>query len=245
MADDEEREAVIPALITCVAGVKNRGGKQIANWFGSVVAQTELPDIIVVDYGSEPPAIPSLVWWYFLSPTRTRVIRVETDTEHWSESRALNIGIRHAETEYVMTTNADLIYEPGFVAAVVAQLRKNDQSLVLADRYDLNKAGDVIGKAPGCHKGTCIATRRDWFEKVHGFDERYVGWGFCDIDLVERAATDGLEIVKMDDEMKVYHQWHPHFTQTEPWAAEALAANTRIHAEFGPVVRNPDGWGEL
>lgn len=244
MAADEKQEAVAHAPITCVAGIKDRHWEPTVRWLNSLREQTMQPSMILVDYGSTEAVSPSRLF-NPTDPCDWGILRVVRNTERWSESRALNIGIRHAMTEYVMTTNADLIYDPGFVAAVVERLRKNDRSVVLADRYDLDQQGNVTGKAPNCHKGTCIATRRDWFEKVRGFDERYHGWGFCDIDIVERAATDGLEILTLGDEVKVYHQWHPHFTQTEPWAAEALAVNTRIHAECGPVVRNPDGWGEV
>lgn len=144
MADDEEREAIVPASITCVAGVKDRPWQQLHQWYESLGQQTVSGDVVVVDYSSQPRVeLRPLVWWY---SWRLKIIRVKRGTERWSEARALNIGIRNAETQYVMTTNADLIYPSGFVAAVVAQLQKNDRSLVLADRYDLAKMARPLAR---------------------------------------------------------------------------------------------------
>lgn len=238
------------AEITCVAAIKNKPWRLVRRWYESLCRQTEPVKIIVVDYGS---AFRYLSWERRLflhgdSPASsqewTTLIEVRRNTERWREGHALNIGIRQCETEFLFTTNADLIYDPIFVQTALAALRADPNRLIICDRIDLSPDGSPIGVVPSWYYGTCIGARRSWFEKVHGFDERYIGWGRVDMDIVDRARDDGLSIYNIGQDTKVMHQFHPHVVETCPWMKDTMAHNDVIYRAREGIVRNQSGWGE-
>ena len=75
------------------------------------------------------------------------------------------------------------------------------------ERSDLDADIDlIVEKTTPMSWSCCIAIRRDAWERVGGFDERFVGWGFEDIAF--QAATGGL--VGWDRvEGDVLNLWHP------------------------------------
>lgn len=68
---------------------------------------------------------------------------------------------------------------------------------------------------------TCnLGLWRSDFETVHGFDERYVGWGYEDSDLVVRLLSSGVKRKQGHFKIPVWHLWHPENTrqhQAENW----------------------------
>lgn len=56
---------------------------------------------------------------------------------------------------------------------------------------------------------TCnLAVWRDDFERVNGFDERYVGWGYEDSDLAIRLINAGVMVRRAGGAVTVLHCWH-------------------------------------
>lgn len=53
------------------------------------------------------------------------------------------------------------------------------------------------------------AVHRDDFERVNGFDERFVGWGYEDEDLARRLRRVGVKILDACRESLVLHLFHP------------------------------------
>jgi GT2 family glycosyltransferase len=69
-------------------------------------------------------------------------------------------------------------------------------------------------KLIGCH----IAVWRSDFERVNGFDERFVGWGCEDDDFAQRLRMSGIRIRSVLGRIRIYHMWHPpHPTHTRTW----------------------------
>lgn len=58
-----------------------------------------------------------------------------------------------------------------------------------------------------CNAGVLFATRKEWLEKIGGFDESFFGHGFDDFDLFARLQMIGHGIVK-DPGIGVIHMWH-------------------------------------
>jgi GT2 family glycosyltransferase len=50
---------------------------------------------------------------------------------------------------------------------------------------------------------------RSDFERINGFDERFVGWGCEDDDLGERLRRSGVKIASILGFTHVIHMWHP------------------------------------
>jgi glycosyltransferase involved in cell wall biosynthesis len=56
--------------------------------------------------------------------------------------------------------------------------------------------------------GNNIALWRTDFERVNGFDEQYVGWGFEDRDLQRRLAAVGVRVRSILHRTQPVHLWH-------------------------------------
>lgn len=54
-----------------------------------------------------------------------------------------------------------------------------------------------------------IALWRHDFERINGFDERFVGWGYEDCDLQDRLERAGLRIRSILWRSRPVHLWHP------------------------------------
>jgi len=47
------------------------------------------------------------------------------------------------------------------------------------------------------------------FEKINGFDEKYVGWGLEDVDLQRRLSLLGIRYKTILHKSNAFHLWHP------------------------------------
>jgi GT2 family glycosyltransferase len=57
--------------------------------------------------------------------------------------------------------------------------------------------------------GSNIAVWREDFQRINGFDERFVGWGCEDDDLADRLRASGVRIASILGSTHVFHMWHP------------------------------------
>jgi hypothetical protein len=100
--------------------------------------------------------------------------------------------------------------------------------------------------------GMCMCAPRQWFFRIHGYDERYVLWGHEDDDILKRAKLDGLSQVGISDRTSLIHQWHIPATvnaasltdEERGRRGEALASNRILYMNSMDVIRNPGGWGQ-
>jgi len=60
-------------------------------------------------------------------------------------------------------------------------------------------------KLLGCHFSLC----RDDVERVNGFDENFVGWGYEDDDFARRLYRVGVTPVNVIELARAMHLWHP------------------------------------
>ena len=93
-------------------------------------------------------------------------------------SHARNLAFRLARGDILCSVDADTFLGRGFVAYASAVLSR-DCMFIRASKYS-NLAGRI-----------CI--RRQHFEAVGGFDERFTGWGVEDEDFADRLRMTGLQ----------------------------------------------------
>lgn len=78
--------------------------------------------------------------------------------------------------------------------------------------------------------GFLLGVARDDFERVNGFDVRYVGWGEEDVDLAVRLRRLGLRCGHAGPDATVLHLWHPSRQQrdrpNEPLLERTEASDT-------------------
>ena len=114
--------------ITVVVGVKDIDSKSLANCLKSIRGQfydQSLVEIALVDYDSKEESIP--LYKELCIKFQVKYIRVD-NRPIWSRSNALNIGIKRAKTKYILTMDADLIFENNYIKEVVKELNaKNSE----------------------------------------------------------------------------------------------------------------------
>lgn len=57
--------------------------------------------------------------------------------------------------------------------------------------------------------GSNFGIRKDFLEKINGFNEDYIGYGLEDIDLEKRVRMAGGKVVTMKNKAIQYHLYHP------------------------------------
>lgn len=223
--------------ITVVIVIKNRDYIRAKRCINSLLEQTYPCNIIVIDYGSEDKS------WYpevFGSSEKITLIQVTENTKIFNKSRALNIGFKQANTEYILSTDIDCIFTSNFIEEVMKVLTSKKKVIVLSQKIDLDESGQEIKKHEPSASGSCIGINKEWIEKVHGYDEFYTYWGREDNDLVDRAIADGYEIVWITNKTKIYHQWHL------PAIQDSIEDNDWYYQlPSKPIIRNSNGWGEI
>ncbi|RSL28964.1 hypothetical protein D7Z54_33720 [Salibacterium salarium] len=147
----------------------------------------------------------------------------------FSRSQAINDAALKATKEVFFIVDADLIFNPQIVKKSLAFLENNawvipfntinyvtekSTSSIFADSPHWPISNQVTYervKKPSprtpCVGGFNIVPRKN-FETVHGFDERFIGWGGEDRAFMSAMNTLCGPYKRMDTE--IFHLWHPH-----------------------------------
>jgi predicted glycosyltransferase involved in capsule biosynthesis len=176
-----------------------------------------------------------------------------------------NVAIRSANTEYVMTTDADIVFMPNFFDKIIGLLSEdefiesrtcywNPRQIALIHEGTLDPFGRIedVKKCQNMGRikkrttpGGCQCGHINIWNKIHGYDERYVGWGSEDVDLVARVAKAGYKIRwigESREEIMLFHQSHPKIDHAEEMRDQNR--NLGFFHNIKSYVANPDGWGD-
>ncbi len=230
--------------VTIILPLRDRPIETIQNCLNSLSRQNPLPKAIVVDMGSEE----ELTAWLRenIPSEQVRLIEVINKEEKFCIGRAINIGIKTADTKYVAASNIDCVFSDEFMAKVIPFLK--ERLFITCRLTDLDKEGkpriDPKRHQSKYALGGFILTSKEWAMKVHGMDEYYKVWGFDDMDYYYRAMWDGLNRIELSSLATLYHQWH------EPININAIKGDVeRNRAWFiknkNVVIRNKEAWGEI
>lgn len=144
----------------------------------------------------------------------------------WNKCILNNFGIKRCDSEYAMTTDADMLFGKEFIANLCKSLSENTfvESVTMYMKYGIMK--HIYAGSPDFFKdenkckigrvkrrttcGGCQATSIKNWEKLKGYDEEMKGWGFEDQELLFRAELSGLKIVWLGEQGDVclFHQAH-------------------------------------
>jgi glycosyltransferase involved in cell wall biosynthesis len=251
-----------PDDISVVIGLRNRADYRLVNALKSIRMQTypaDLVRILVVDYGSEAESAQRAE--RICGEHRADYLRVD-DVPVWSRSRCLNVGIRRAETKFVMTSDVDIVFSPRYLSDSVGVLTTSPLSVVCSAMLDLPEEsaeilerGARIGEVlqPDAWKEWCCP-RYDWkehpsicmtytalYQVIRGYDEHYESWGWEDDDLMQRFTYLGLRRKVLDAGSFYMHQWHANSERSTD--AEQTRRNESYFKSNHSILRNDDGWG--
>jgi N-acetylglucosaminyl-diphospho-decaprenol L-rhamnosyltransferase len=176
-------------------------------------------------------------------------VRLELREENLGYGAAANLALRDGEAELVCVSNADVLPEPGALAALAAVALGEQQAGMVGpafggetDRYHAKLPGTtaMLGRVfagslargavppaePGEVKevdqpsGACFAMRRTTWERLGGFDEGFFLW-YEDVDLAKRLLDDGCRNL-VAGAAQVGHAGARSFAQLEPRAQQAI-----------------------
>ncbi len=164
-------------------------------------------EVIVVDYGSSPRYASQLQ--EMAKELDIKVIRSETYGLPWSRGSALNIGIKAANTKYVVTTDMDMIFDGD---ALKQSLERCAADKVVHCRpmwlpEDGNEANAYLGNYD--QLGGYMFILKSVIESLGGFSEQIKFWGLEDSELDKKMKSKDIESVWIDDKVSMYHVWHP------------------------------------
>ena len=180
--------------------------------------------------------------------------------EKFERSRLNNVAIRNSSSDYIMTTDVDMFFSTLFLETLFSHCSENTfvesrtmywrQSL--ADQiYDgkLDPFNDINNCRIGRLKkrttaGGCQCANKILWDRVRGFDEKYIGWGSEDVDLLKRMTMSGAKIKWLGEEpdsIMLFHQ--PHDKPNIKGDLEDQDVNKRILNHIDNYVVNKDGWG--
>lgn len=132
----------------------------------------------------------------------------------FQKSKLLNIGAKKSDAKYLWFLDADVMLKFNDIAGKIIDqdvirpfnyveiLNKNSTDLFLEGK--LNKS--VGGKDSNFGKFSIII-KKSIYEKIGGFDERFEGWGWEDIDFVHNKINNSYEVEVMP--YRGVHLWHP------------------------------------
>lgn len=216
-----------------------------------------LQQIIIADYGSTK----SEGYRETLEALGAEYYYFATDGT-WSRSRALNLGISKAKGQYIVTTDADMLFLPSTYPAVIDLLREDPNAYYILQCRDLPEGichQDVLDGSVAWERLETISRLRprwgmggliafpSWaYRETRGLDERLAVYGGEDIDFAKRLARVGLKRSWIDDPAaRMYHVWHPSsLEEAEKTAVGSLAvrANREVHLSDKSTLRNLETW---
>lgn len=175
----------------------------------------------------------------------------------WPPSLSRNVGYRRADGDILVSLDADgVLHKNTFVVAAgwietqkcAVRVRTSlvprppgDPLFFKLDPEDFNRSVDLGRKAPG--PGCCILAPRAAVERIHGWDEAFVGYGPADWDFVERLEKAGWPVINLSESDSIWtlHQDHQRILGTS--LQHKNRAYHAVSKKSVSAVRNLKGWG--
>jgi hypothetical protein len=201
--------------LTVLYAFRNRDVQRVRLSLDSLQQQNNSDfKVIFIDYGSEQElamAIQTVVESYSFAA----YYYISARTLLWCKSKALNYGIKKVKTAYVFVADVDLIFSPNTIAYF--------KKIIHPDKINLFKLGyldkqnslqltkpyqfkELKPKHYGTINGMILVSKKA-LEKVQGYDTFFHFYGAEDVDLYNRLANAGYDIIN-NKETYFFHNWH-------------------------------------
>lgn len=173
-----------------------------------------------------------------------------------------NVGIRKSNTPYIMASDADMFFAPEFFLTVYNNLSPNVfiesrtmywNTTIAKKIYsgELDPVKDLKSCKIGRIKkrttaGGCQCGHINMWEKVRGYDERYIGWGSEDVDLLQRVHRAEFRVRWLGesiDSIMLFHQPHEKFNYKQDMKDQY--SNLEYYKNIKTYKANHDGWGGI
>ncbi len=163
----------------------------------------------------------------------------------FNRSAAINRAAEAAgDWDVALVVDGDVHIDPNLVEQAVQSAADTGRAcFAFTDYYALNrtmtsrvldgfagnwKQGGLDSKMEkGRHISSCIAVPRRLWDKVHGFDERFEGWGFEDNAFFYACRVLGGGVDRIPG--AIYHLWHPTSPERDKTTPEYRAGQALSH----------------
>lgn len=194
-------------MTTVIYCIRDREPKRLSNSIKSLKqVSSQALSFVVVDYGSSENCAQDVK--QICIEENAKYVRTETEGLPWSRAEALNIGVVNSDTEYVATTDIDMIFESDILKISQDVYKPNSvihcQSLLLP-KSGLKKFGKWGDRS---QLGGYMFLKRADFLKVGGFDEEIKFWGHEDFEIENRLYNYGIKTIWLEN-CAMFHVWHP------------------------------------
>jgi len=233
-----------PALAIDVAVVNwNTAGAALAAASAYLASAGVEPRVTIVDNDSRPEQREQL------RDGCPEGVRLELSDENLGYGRAANRALREGRAGLVCVSNADVLPEPGALAALAAAAEAEPRAGMVGpvfggdtDRYHAALPGTAtmlarifvgsFGERPqpspppgevsevGQPSGACFVVRREVWEQAGGFDEGFFLW-YEDVDLAQRLHDSGCRNL-VAGSARVGHAGAEAFVQIDPRRQQAI-----------------------
>ncbi|RKR10937.1 GT2 family glycosyltransferase [Flavobacterium sp. 90] len=249
-------------MITIIYPFKNRELQRIKRSLDSLVNQSNKDfDVVFVDYGSDfeiAASVKELLKQYEF----VRYIYSFHNNQPWSRAKAINIGIRFVETEYVFIADIDIIFNKRFVDVLFELQNKKENVYFQVGYLDKHESVEIkefdlytiASKSIPEGQGLSLF-KLDSLLKVGGFDEFFHFWGAEDEDVHLRLQEAGFSSKFYNNEILLLHQWHKIFEtfdnnklSSEPRLSDVFNLNKqklRFNQKNHIEKPNNENWGKL
>ncbi len=164
--------------------------KYLAPCIGSVKNQEYPHEIIIVDNGSDDGTAD------FIAETYPGVTLIRNKNTGFGAGN--NLGVRNATGDYLVFLNPDTVVEKDWLTNLIKPIREDHKiittpKILLYDGSAINTCGNInhftgltftrgLNDPPGSHdrvgavsgiSGACFAIRKEGFDRMGGFDERF------------------------------------------------------------------------
>lgn len=173
----------MPRKITVIMPYyENRGmlKQQLRHYDGLSSAFRDNISVIIVDDGS-PQAVARVGGWDPVRPW-LRIFRIDVDIR-WNQDAARNIGVKEAQTDWVILTDIDHIVSAEALYATIHGTMQRGAAYRFTRVTALDLKGTVEPYKP--HPNSFFLEKTT-FEATGGYDERFAGHYGTDADFVER-----------------------------------------------------------
>lgn len=176
-------------------------------------------------------------------------VRLDLSAENLGYGRAANRALRGGDGELVCVSNADVLPEPGALAAMAAAANDEPRAGIVGpvfgsdtDRYHAALPGTAtmlvrifvgsFGERPqasppagevsevGQPSGACFVVRRELWDQIGGFDEGFFLW-YEDVDLAKRLHDRGYRNL-VAGSARAGHVGAEAFAQIDPQRQQAI-----------------------
>jgi len=249
-------------MITIIYPFRNREGNRIIRSLESLAHQSNKEfNVIFVDYGSDletASEIKKIVDKFIFC----KYVYSYNIKQPWSRSKAINIGLKMVETEFVFTADIDMIFHPNFIDSL-NKLKSSKKAIFFKvgflsqEETKKDKVFEAYIPQFYSKKGAAGLSLfpTEAIKSLNGFDEFFHFWGSEDENIHKRFENAGFKSVFYEEETLMLHQWHQTYRNSENVKLSTylrlnniVPINNRYNknaAHLGQVKANKDGWGNI